>query len=53
MPVRVVKRGKKFRLIETDSGQIAKSKNKKPIDGGGHLTKDKAHRQARVINQNV
>ena len=52
MPVRVVKRGELFRLIEAD-GSLAKTENGKPRDGGGHRTKKKAAVQARVINASI
>lgn len=50
MPVKVLKRGDKFRIIESATGRIAMSDGGKAVDGGGHKTKSKAKRQARAIN---
>ena len=50
MPVTVSKRGDKHRIIEKDSGRIAKTSKGNPRDGGGHASKAKAQRQARAIN---
>lgn len=52
MPVRVEKRGDKFRLVEP-SGKIAKTDKGTPRDGGGHESKAKALAQARAINAGV
>ena len=49
MPVKVVKRGDLFRVVEAD-GKIAKTENNKARDGGGHKSKAKAEAQARAIN---
>lgn len=49
MPLIVHKRDGKYRLINKDTGRIEKTKNGKAIDGGGHLTKEKAQRQIRAI----
>lgn len=49
MPVKVVKRSSKYRLVGP-SGKVEKTKKGKPIDGGGHGTRAKALRQARAIN---
>lgn len=43
----------KWRLIETETGNIASNKNNRPIDGGGHEDEDKAKRQAGYINSAV
>lgn len=51
MPVKVRKRGNKYRLIEP-SGKIAKNKGGTAIDGGGHSSKAKAQRQANAVNAN-
>jgi hypothetical protein len=48
MPVKVRKRGDKYRVVEP-SGNLAK-RNGSPVDGGGHKTKNKAQAQARAIN---
>lgn len=52
MPVKVEKRGKKYRVVETDGGHIATNRRGTPVDGGGHATKEKAQAQARAINAN-
>lgn len=49
MPVKVSKRGRKYRLVES-SGRIATTHNGRARDGGGHRSKDRADRQARAIN---
>lgn len=49
MPVKVVRRGKKYRLIDPD-GKIAKNKAGTAIDGGGHQKREMAERQARAVN---
>jgi len=51
MPVKVVKSGKKFRIVEKSTGRIAKTSTGKARDGGGHASKAKAGRQASVLNQ--
>lgn len=50
MPVKTVKRGGKFRVVEASSGRIAKTSSGKPRDGGGHSSKKKAAGQARAMN---
>lgn len=50
MPVVVRKRNGKYRIVEASTGRLATSKNNRASDGGGHLTKTKAERQARAIN---
>lgn len=49
MPARAVKRGSKWRVVEPD-GSLVKNAAGTPIDGGGHVTEEKAKRQARAIN---
>jgi hypothetical protein len=49
MPVKVAKRNGKYRVVEA-SGRVAKGSKGKARDGGGHASKAKAARQARVIN---
>lgn len=49
MPVKAAKKGKAYRVVEADTGKIAK-KGKKAVDGGGHATKAAAQRQAQAIN---
>jgi len=53
MPVKVVKRGAKFRVIEADSGKLATTDKGTARDGGGHETEAKAERQARAINMHI
>ena len=50
MPVCISKRGEKWRVIECDSGRIAKNASGTAVDGGGHDTESSARRQARAIN---
>ena len=49
MPVSVQRRKGKWRLIEP-SGKLARRKNGKPVDGGGHSSQEAARRQQRAIN---
>ena len=49
MPVRVVKMGPRYRVVES-TGKIAKNKKGNTIDGGGHSTKEKAIKQSQAIN---
>lgn len=49
MPVRVEKRGGKFRVVEP-SGKIATTSSGKARDGGGHTSKAKAVAQVRAMN---
>ena len=51
MPVRVSKRGGKFRVVEALTGRIAGGSS--PKDGGGHASQAKAKRQARAINEGL
>ena len=50
MPVKVVKRGNKYRVVESN-GRIVKNKSGTAVDGGGHRTRIAATRQARAINR--
>lgn len=50
MPVKVVKRGGKFRVVEAATGKIAKNKAGTAVDGGGFSSKDKAVGQVGAIN---
>ena len=55
MPVKVVRRYKKYRVVEAKTGRIARAttagdEEGKAIDGGGHSDQDRAKRQARAIN---
>ena len=49
MPVKAVKRGPKWRVVEAD-GKIAKTPQGNSRDGGGHDSEAKAKRQASAIN---
>lgn len=51
MPVKAEKRGRKFRVIESDTGKIARNFGGTALDGGGHTTKKKATAQARAVNR--
>jgi len=50
MPVKVTKRGKKFRVVESDTGRIAKNAAGTPLDGGGKASKAAVQRQATAVN---
>lgn len=52
MPAKVKKSGKKFRVVEP-SGKVLKNSKGRPVDGGGHVSKDMAESQARAINANA
>jgi len=49
MPVRVIKQGPKYRVIEPN-GKIAKNSKGSAMDGGGHSTRDAAIKQVQAIN---
>ena len=53
MPVTTKKIGGKYRVVESESGQIAKNRSGTPVDGGGHKTADRATAQARAINASL
>lgn len=50
MPVRVKKVGKKFRVVESATGKVAKNSAGTAIDGGGHGSKQKAVSQVNAVN---
>lgn len=53
MPVHTKKIDGQWRIVE-GNGRIAKSKNGKPRDGGGHGNNlKKAEAQARAINESI
>ena len=52
MPVKVVKRGEKFRVVEASTGRIAKNQGGTAVDGGGHSSRSAASSQARAVNRN-
>lgn len=49
MPARVIRRKKKYRIVEPN-GRLIKRKGT-PVDGGGHSSKKKAQAQAAAINR--
>ena len=48
MPVTTSKRNGKFRVIESDTGRIAKNKAKKALDGGGHESESQAKKRSNL-----
>lgn len=50
MPVRVRRIRSSYRIVEADTGQIAKNAESTPVDGGGHQSQIKAMNQAQAIN---
>ncbi len=50
MPVKIAKRGGKFRVIEAATGRIAKNRAGTAIDGGGHGSKARALAQVGAVN---
>lgn len=52
MPVTVRKSDDKYRVVEADSGRIAKNRSGTAVDGGGYESRRKAAAQARAINAN-
>lgn len=50
MPATVAKRGDKYRVVEADTGRLVRNKQGTPVDGGGHMAKHMAKKQARAIN---
>lgn len=53
MPVKVKKVRGKYRVVEADTGKIAKNKGGTALDGGGHGTSAKASAQARAVNASL
>lgn len=56
MPVKVAKRGGRFRVVEAASGKLATAKTKsgasgKPRDGGGKSSRAAAQKIANAINR--
>lgn len=49
MPVKVAKRGKLFRVVEADTGKLARNATGTPVSKGAK-TKAAAQRQAAAIN---
>jgi hypothetical protein len=50
MPLTVRKRGDKYRVVETDTGNIAKNAAGTAIDGGGTTSKARATKQMQAVN---
>lgn len=50
MSVTVKIDNERYRIVEESTGEIARNKNGKPLDGGGHYDIWKAIRQATHIN---
>lgn len=50
MPLTVKKRGDKFRVVETDTGRIAKNAAGSALDGGGKKSKTAVLKQAQAVN---
>lgn len=50
MPLTVIKKGKKHRIIEANTKRIAKNDAGTALDGGGHKSKDAALKQIQAIN---
>ena len=58
MPVKVLKIGGKFRVVDEKTNRISRAvrqdkKLGRPSDGGGHTDREKAVRQAAHINSSV
>jgi len=52
MPVKVVKRGDNYRVVEASSGRLAKNAGGTPVSKG-FKSKGAAQRQANAINANT
>jgi hypothetical protein len=50
MPVKVQKRGKKYRVVESGSGKVATNRTGTAVDGGGHRTRAGAVDQVQAMN---
>lgn len=50
MPVRVEKRGDKYRIVEAQTGRVVVTSAGNARDGGGHTSKSEAEAQARAMN---
>ena len=53
MPVKVKKVGKKYRIVESATGKIAKNKSGGALDGGGHASHTKATSQVYAVNMHL
>lgn len=50
MPVKVEMRDDKWRVVNSDTGDLERNAAGTPVDGGGHDTQEEAQAQARAIN---
>ena len=50
MKVEVIQMGGLWRIVDEENGRVVVSRNGKPLDGGGHDSREKAIRQAGHIN---
>jgi hypothetical protein len=50
MPLIVRKRGEKYRILESDTGRIARGRNGKALDRGGSRSAAALKQQAAAIN---
>lgn len=50
MPVKVMRKGGKFRVVESESEKVARNAAGTPVDGTGHSSRAAAQRQATAIN---
>jgi hypothetical protein len=53
MPVKVEKKGDKYRVVEAKTGKVAKNKGGTALDGGGYSSKAKAVKQAQAVNMSM
>lgn len=53
MPVKAVKRGGRWRVVEAATGRLATNAKGTPVDGGGHASASKAKAQAAAINASL
>lgn len=53
MPVTVRKVKGKWRVVEADTGRIAKNRAGTAVDGGGHESREQAIEQARAVNASL
>ena len=53
MPVKIAKKGNKFRLVESSTGRIAKNQGGTAIDGGGRASKAALEPQRKAVNASL
>lgn len=53
MPVKTVKRGDKYRVVESGTNRIAKNDAGTAIDGGGFKSKSAATKQVAAVNASI